>query len=102
VNFFDQYDEFYATSRVGSHPNRMNRLYKAIIEANIDVIRGRTVLDIASHNGRWTFAALMAGARHVIGVEPRVHPVDAARRTLSRYGISENRYTFVLGDVFES
>ena len=101
MRFFDQYDEFYSTSRIGSHPNRLNSRYEAIIAPNIDLIRGRTVLDLASHNGRWTFAALMAGARHVIGVEARAHLVEAARRTLNRYGISDSRYRFVVGDACE-
>jgi hypothetical protein len=99
MNFFDEYDRFYMSTRIGTHPNRMNSRYRAIIEANVDLIRDRTVLDLASHDGRWTFAALKAGARHVTGIEARAHHVDAARQTLSHYGISEDRYRFLLGDV---
>ena len=99
MSFFDQYDRFYSTTRTGSHPNRMNSRYSAIIEPNLDLIRDRTVLDIASHDGRWTFAALMAGARHAIGIEGRAHLVDAARQSMAHYGIGSDRYKFYVGDI---
>jgi hypothetical protein len=101
MNFFDQYDRFYSTTHIGRHPNRLNSRYAAIIEPNIDLIRDKTVLDIASHDGRWTFAALKAGARHVTGIEGRAHLVDAARESLGLYGISDDRYRFFVGDVCE-
>jgi predicted RNA methylase len=101
MNFFDQYDRFYSTTRIGCHPNRLNSRYRAIIEPNLDLIRGRTILDIGSHDGRWSFAALMGGARHVTGVEGRAHLVDAARQTFAHYGVSDDRYRFFVGDAFE-
>ncbi len=99
MNFFDQYDKFYGTSRIGIHPNRMNSRYRAIIEPNLDVIRDRRVLDLGSHDGRWAFAALKAGARHVTGIEARARHVDTARQTFHDYGIGEDRYRFLVGDV---
>lgn len=101
MNFFDQYDRFYSTTRIGCHPNRLNSRYRAIIEPNLDLIRGRAILDIGSHDGRWSFAALMAGARHATGVEGRAHLVDAARQTFAHYGIDDDRYRFFVGDAFE-
>ncbi len=99
MNFFDQYDKFYGTSRIGINPNRMNSRYRAIIEPHLDVLRDRRVLDLGSHDGRWAFAALKAGARHVTGIEARARHVDMARQTFRDYGIGEDRYRFLLGDV---
>lgn len=101
MNFFDQYDRFYSTTRIGCHPNRLNSRYRALIEPHLDLIRGRTILDVGSHDGRWSFAALMAGARHVTGVEGRGHLVDAARQTFAHYGVSDDRYRFHVGDAFD-
>jgi predicted nicotinamide N-methyase len=33
-----------------------------LIQSNLNVICGRNVLDIACHDGRWSFAATKAGA----------------------------------------
>jgi hypothetical protein len=99
MNFFDHDDKFYGTSRVGIHPNRMNSRYRAIIESNLDVIRDRRVLALGSQEGRWAFAALKAGARHVTSIEAGARHVEAARQTFHDYGFAEDRYRFLVGDV---
>jgi hypothetical protein len=58
-------------------------------------------LDIASHDGRWSFAALKAGASYVVGIEARDYLVDAARANLLRYGTEEKSFRFICGDAFE-
>lgn len=59
------------------------------------------MLDIASHDGRWSFAALQAGAAHVTGIEPRQELINNARDTFAHYGIEAPRFDFQCGDVFE-
>lgn len=59
------------------------------------------MLDIASHDGRWTFAALEAGAAHVTGVEVRPELVEAAEKNIESLGIARDRYRFEIGDIFE-
>lgn len=100
--FFDEYKRFYETSITNATPNRLNERYRAMIGANESIIRGRRLVDIASHDGRWTFAACAAGAAHVIGIEARPHLVDAANQNLREYGVSADRFNFVQGDVFEA
>jgi hypothetical protein len=58
-------------------------------------------MDIASHDGRWTFAALKVGAAHVTGIEARQHLVSNAEQTFAHYGIPPNRYLFLCGDFFD-
>lgn len=99
--FFDSYPRFFSTSTTNPRPGRLNPRYRALIENNQNVIRDRTILDLASHDGRWTFAALKAGARHALGIEGRANLVAAANSTLHEYGIAEDRYRFIVGDVFE-
>ncbi|WP_277593595.1 class I SAM-dependent methyltransferase [Pseudomonas chlororaphis] len=101
MGFFDQYELFYKTSQTSPLPHRLNSRFKAIIERNKAKLEGKRVLDIASHDGRWTFAALKAGAAHVTGIEPRQELIDNARSTFSSYGVPDDRYTFECGDIFD-
>lgn len=97
--FFDDHPEFLETSQTAASKKRLNLRHVAIIEQNQDVLRGRTVVDIASHDGRWSFAALEAGATHVTGIEGRRSLVETARETLAAKGVPESRYRMVRGDV---
>ncbi len=99
--FFKKYPRFLETSGTANRPGRLNLRYEAMIAANHDILEGARVLDIASHDGRWSFAALKAGARHVTGIEPRQHLVDNANSTLADYGADPSSYRFICGDGFE-
>jgi predicted RNA methylase len=101
MDFFSEYPRFFATSRTGAEPERLNRRYHVLIERNADLIRGRRILDIASHDGRWSFAALKAGAAHVTGIETRQHLVSNAIETFTHYSVPDDRYSFLCGDLFE-
>jgi hypothetical protein len=98
--FFDDYPAFCGSGRTAAIPRRLNLRHRAIIEANQDILAGARVLDLASHDGRWSFAALEAGATHVSGVEARPRLVAAANRTFARYGATQDRYEFIQGDLF--
>jgi methyltransferase family protein len=100
--FFDQYPRFYETSETSTHPGRLNLRHQAMFGDNLDVFAGAKVLDIASHDGRWSFAALQAGAASVVGIEGRPELVDNARETFAHYGVDPARYRFVAGDVFHA
>lgn len=72
-----------------------------MIAANRDVLADARVLDIASHDGRWSFAALQAGAKEVTGIEVRQQLVDSATETFTHYEVDSGRYQFIRGDVFD-
>ncbi len=98
--FFDEYPLFYETSQTASEASRLNLRHHAMIEHNAHLLKGARVLDLASHDGRWSFAALQAGAAHVTGVEARPELVERANATFAEYGVSSDRYSFVQGDMF--
>jgi len=50
---------------------RMNLRHKFLVEPFEEEIRGSRVLDIAAHDGRWSYALAAAGAAEVHGVEAR-------------------------------
>lgn len=99
--FFDEHPEFLETSTTANDIGRLNLRHEAIITDNLDVLAGARVLDIASHDARWTFAALQAGAAHVTAIEGRDRLNEAARATLTAKGVAPERYALVQGDVYE-
>lgn len=101
MKFFDQYERFYTTSQTSPFPHRLNGRHEAIFARNADLFSGKRVLDIASHDGRWSFAALQAGAAHVTGIEPRRELIENAKDTFSHYRMDSSRYDFLCGDVFD-
>lgn len=101
MKFFNQFDRFYGTSSTSPFPNRLNGRYHAIFAENAERFAKATVLDIASHDGRWSFAAVKNGAASVIGVEPRSELVANAFNTFELYGVERSRFQFVECDVFQ-
>jgi Methyltransferase domain len=99
--FFEQFPRFYTTSSTAPSTARLNLRYEAIFGENRDIFEGASVLDLASHDGRWSLAALATGARSVIGIEARPELVAAATQNLSHYGYRADRARFVTGDMHE-
>jgi len=99
-HFFDNYSEFYNTSKTKAFPNRLNTRYLALIDSNKQIIEGSSILDLGSHDGRWSFAAIKNGARHVLGIEGKKHLVENSYATMRKYGIPLDKYSFITGDMF--
>jgi hypothetical protein len=106
--FFDDYPQFLGTSGTGAEPAataaecmRLNIRHEAMIAEHEHILRGKLVLDIASHDGRWSFAALKAGATHVTGVEARPELVTHADQNFVDYGTDPSSYQFLEADVFD-
>lgn len=99
ARFFDDYPLFYSTSKTTPYPTRLNARHKMLIQSNIEIIKDRSVLDIASHDGRWSFAAIKAGARSVLGIEGRHYLVDNAKANFQEYGVPAEKFSFIVGDI---
>ena len=99
--FAEDYPRFAEVSDLTPQPHRMNERYEAVFASNRDILAGARVLDLASHDGRYSFAALKAGAAHVTGVEVRQSLIDKAQEVFSFYDQDPETYRFVCGDVFE-
>ena len=101
LNFFDEYPGFYETGTTGAGAKVLNLRFHPLIGKNLDILKDATVLDIASHDGRWSFAALKNGAKKVYGIEGKKELVQNSIENMKKYGIAEERYHFVVGDIFE-
>jgi len=101
MGFFDNYPEFYK-SGVNPFPNRLNERYKALIENNKPIISGKRILDIASDNGRWSFAAIKNDATNVLGVEILPTSVKFANELMLKYNVPKEKYRFIQGNIHET
>jgi len=99
--FFDDFARFVDTSETGRVAERLNARYVALIHTNRQLIAGATVLDLASHDGRFSFAALENGAARVIGIEHDPTLVAKGRDNMEYYGVPAGQYHFITGDVFD-
>ncbi len=101
MKFFDAYPRFYDTTATRLLPNRLQQRWRMMIDHNADLLAGARVLDIASHDGRWSFAALKAGASYAEGVEARPELVEDSRENFRTYEVPRDSYAFVMGDAVE-
>ena len=87
------------SSKVLAHSKRLNWRANVLLGQNSAVIKGKKVLDLASHDGRFSYAALQAGAKYVKGVEGRQESVDEAIKNMQSLNIDPEQYDFETGDL---
>lgn len=78
---------------------RMNMREKFIVAPFRAELQDARVLDLAAHDGRWSYALSVAGAREVLGVEGRPELVD--RLAEMPRDEATGRITLIVGDIFE-
>lgn len=100
--FFATYPRFLESSETGRWDDRLNARFRTLIYENRELFSGARVLDLASHDGRFSFAALACGAREVVGIESLPHLVSVAQEHFDVYGVDPERYEFVVGDIYDS
>ncbi len=69
IDFTDT--QFLETSKTAAFANRLNWRAEILLSRNREVIEGKSVLDLASHDGRFSWACLELRASRVVGVEGR-------------------------------
>lgn len=80
--------------------NRMNARFQVFMEPFKENLAGRNILDLASHDGRWSWAALKLGASQVTGVEARPELVAKGEHLFSDVEL-RGRSEFIVGDIFD-
>ncbi len=96
--FFDKYPEFLA-SPVSSGIVRLVERYRRIICWNRDAFVGSNVLDLACHDGRWSVAAIEAGASKVSSVDRNPVAIQNALSICQKHRISA--ISFECRDAYE-
>ena len=79
--------------------NRLNQRHEFLVEPYAAELAGAKVLDLASHDGRWSYALSAAGAASVLGIEARADQIEQ----FAAYpdGETKSRVTLVHGDVYD-
>ena len=99
INFRDK--PFPGTSETSTSFDRLDWRAEVLLTRNREAIENKKILDLASHDGRFSWACLKLGAAHVTGVEGRRNLVQHADDNLRNMGVSKTSYRFIEGDVFE-
>ena len=89
MNFFEKYPEFINKGTTGVAGQRLEYRYKATIDNQRNSFKNSKVLDLASHDGRWSLASLKAGASKVVGIEGRENLVKKSNKILEKYGYGD-------------
>jgi hypothetical protein len=99
MGFFDFLQDSQRYAETPGSVNRLNRRHRFLVRPYAADIEGSSVLDLASHDGRWSYALSAAGAREVVGVEARQELIDQ----FAAYppGPEKDRVEFIRGDVYE-
>jgi SAM-dependent methyltransferase len=100
-DFCDLYPRFLETSETVPARSRLNARWRATIGWNETILVGRRVVDLGCHDGRWSFAALKAGAAHVTGIEARPHLIRKAEQNFGHYGVPADTYRLITGDAID-
>ncbi len=79
----------------------VNHRIDTLLWHNKDALRGKRVLDIASHIGTFSYAALHIGASFVHGVDVEKNLVEKCHNLFKQQDISGTRYRFEAGDIFQ-
>jgi len=72
-----------------------------LIDSNKKIIKDSPILDLASYDGRWSFAAIKNGAKRVLGIEFNENALKRSFEIFKRYEIDSEKYSFIEGDIFE-
>jgi hypothetical protein len=79
---------------------RCNARYQTFIAPHKTELEGARVLDLGAYDGRWSYAALEAGAASVVGVERRQEFIDRSHFFIT--GQMRERVRFICDDMFEA
>jgi hypothetical protein len=96
-----QFTEVTDITAINADTVRLNQRHGLMIEHHKDRIEGAKIIDFGSYDGRWAYAAIQAGAKHVTGIEINPDFEAKATQNLTELGVDPERYDFVIGDIME-
>lgn len=82
------------------HLERQRQRHAFLIEPFLDDIKGAKVLDIAAHDGRWSYALAEAGAESVLGIEGRAELIELFDELPE--SAAKDRVTLVAEDLYDA
>ena len=83
------------------HHNAVNKRAEILIGENIDLIKEKRILDLGCHFGTFSYIALQAGAKFVMGVENSTMLIKQAKEMFLSLSIPTDEYDFIAQDVIQ-
>jgi len=94
-------DEIRQIHPLASISERLNQRYELIINRHRDLIKDARLIDFGSYDGRWTYAAIDAGAKRVTAIEISPEFVARAEENMQALDVPPEKYDFIRGDILE-
>jgi hypothetical protein len=102
IGFFSELPQFIEVddiTNILAVKQRLNLRHEMMIEHHQDRIQGANILDFGSYDGRWAYAAIQAGAKHVTGIEINPLYADKAESNMDSLTVDPASYDFIVGDI---
>lgn len=100
-SFFEKDSVFFESSKTSAPPNRLNNRGYFLIHKNKHLFENKKILDLASHDGRFSYQCIKANCRFVLGIEFKKHLIENAKKNFSKLKIPKSKFKFVQGDALE-
>ena len=81
------------------HPECINARIDILLNKNPEAIQNKSILDVGSHTGIFSFAALQLGAKDVYGVDVEDLTVKRCDSLFLKEGVSPKKYTFKVENI---
>jgi hypothetical protein len=102
IGFFSELPQFIEVddiTNILAVKKRLNLRHEMMIEHHQDRVQGANILDFGSYDGRWAYAALQAGAKHVTGIEINQVYADKAELNMDSLEVDPTSFDFIVGDI---
>ena len=90
-HIFDRYNAIEGTVLGLPAAKRLRHRYEVVVARNRALLKNARVLDLRSGDGRWSYAAIEAGAAQVVGIDSKQAAVEAAGKLLEKLASSRHR-----------
>ena len=83
------------------HPECLNARINHLLTENLIHIQGKNILDVGSHIGTFSYAALMLGANFIQGIDTEEKVVLLGRELFQKMSIAKDKYSMTVSDAFK-
>ena len=99
-HIFDRYNAIEGTVLGLPAAKRLRHRYEVVVARNRALLKNARVLDLRSGDGRWSYAAIEAGAAQVVGIDSKQAAVEAAGKAFRKIGVKPTSYRFINAKLF--
>ncbi|MEK9628658.1 MAG: methyltransferase domain-containing protein [Nitrospinota bacterium] len=83
------------------HLECLNARIDQLLTKNLSAIQGKKILDIGSHMGTFSYAALEAGASFIQGIDTEEKMIHLGKQLFQQSNVDEKKYSMGVENAFE-